>query len=323
MAPAALRAEDALRAAYIWHEAPDLAGFPGRVLEGLSRLVEADAVGWNEFDPQTGKLEVLVVPDEGLSRDVSVLETWAHQHPLIGRIVENPMSEPIAISDFCTRREFHRLDLYCEFFKPHEIEYQCSFGLSTTSFIGIAFNRSKRDFTKDERRFLDLLRKHIAQAHATVCARVEARERLLLLEQALGNAGREIVVLDRAGRISHASPRARRLLRGRDLAALQRLELATEEGRVTVRRVDADPTVLLVDLDRTPPPIDSGRAATYGLTPREVEILALVALGYTSAQIAAAMTISARTVDKHVEHALAKIGASSRREAVAALLESP
>lgn len=52
-----------------------------------------------------------------------------------------------------------------------------------------------------------------------------------------------------------------------------------------------------------------------GLTPRELEVLQLVAVGRTSAQIAAALAITSGTVDDHVESACRKLGVSTRREA--------
>jgi DNA-binding CsgD family transcriptional regulator len=131
-----------------------------------------------------------------------------------------------------------------------------------------------------------------------------------------------VVVLGRGGRIEHASLRARRLLRGHDLGSLRRLELATPEGRVTVRRVDGDPVLLLLD-EVAQPRLDEERAAAFRLTRRETEILSLVALGHTSEQIAIILSVSVRTVDKHVEHALEKLGVSSRREAVALVLAEP
>jgi DNA-binding CsgD family transcriptional regulator len=322
MSAAALRYEDALRAAHAWHDAPDADAFPVLVLESLQGLVEAEAVGWNEFDTRTGRLNAVVVPDDGLTRDLGILESLAHEHPLIVHILQDPLSKPVTISDFRSRRELHRLELYHEFFKPHGIEYQCSFGIAGDGYVGVALNRATRDFTPEERAFLDLLRPHLVSAYASVRARAEARERLERVERALENAGREVVVLGRGGRLEHASLRARRLLRGHDLDSFRSLELVTPEGRVTVRRVDGDPVLLLVD-EVAQPRLDSERVAAFRLTRREAEILSLVALGHTSEQIATILSVSARTVDKHVEHALEKLGVGSRREAVALVLAEP
>ena len=53
------------------------------------------------------------------------------------------------------------------------------------------------------------------------------------------------------------------------------------------------------------------------LTHREREVLALVADGRTNRDIAESLYIEARTVEKHVEHIRAKLGARSRAEAAA------
>lgn len=47
------------------------------------------------------------------------------------------------------------------------------------------------------------------------------------------------------------------------------------------------------------------------LTARESEVLRLVTEGYSSAGIAARLGISRRTVEKHREHGMAKLGISS------------
>ncbi|MGH8894305.1 MAG: response regulator transcription factor, partial [Actinomycetes bacterium] len=51
------------------------------------------------------------------------------------------------------------------------------------------------------------------------------------------------------------------------------------------------------------------------LSDREVEVLALVAHGYSNAEIAARLVISRRTAEHHVEHIYTKIGVSSRAAA--------
>jgi ATP/maltotriose-dependent transcriptional regulator MalT len=56
---------------------------------------------------------------------------------------------------------------------------------------------------------------------------------------------------------------------------------------------------------------------TLGLTPREREVLQLLACGCTNGEIAAELTISVKTASVHVSHILRKLDVSSRLEAAA------
>ena len=56
------------------------------------------------------------------------------------------------------------------------------------------------------------------------------------------------------------------------------------------------------------------------LTAREHEVLALVALGNTNAEIARRLWLAPGTVRKHLENVYAKLGVNTRTAAVARLL---
>lgn len=61
---------------------------------------------------------------------------------------------------------------------------------------------------------------------------------------------------------------------------------------------------------RSEAPAVSGPLAARGVTPREAEVLAQIAAGHSNREIAAALQLSVRTVEKHVERLLAKTGHS-------------
>jgi DNA-binding CsgD family transcriptional regulator len=69
-------------------------------------------------------------------------------------------------------------------------------------------------------------------------------------------------------------------------------------------------------------PRPSTRANPAGLTARELDILALLASGNSTQEMAGRLFLSARTVENHVAAILAKLGATTRTEAVAAATQA-
>jgi len=67
---------------------------------------------------------------------------------------------------------------------------------------------------------------------------------------------------------------------------------------------------------------DAKRNGDVNLSPREREILTLLAGGKTQKQIAATLFISPKTVATHIQHLLAKLGVHSRTQAVALAFQS-
>ena len=61
-----------------------------------------------------------------------------------------------------------------------------------------------------------------------------------------------------------------------------------------------------------PPPTD----LPDDLTPREAEVVSLIARGLSNSEIAAALVVSNATVKTHINHVFAKIGARDRAQAV-------
>jgi DNA-binding NarL/FixJ family response regulator len=96
--------------------------------------------------------------------------------------------------------------------------------------------------------------------------------------------------------------------------------LATQLGAEPLRaEIEAVARRARIDLDRQrqaadrPPKLD----AAFGLTTRELEVLDLLVDGLTNREIGSRLFVSPKTVSAHVEHILAKLGASRRLEAAA------
>jgi DNA-binding CsgD family transcriptional regulator len=69
-----------------------------------------------------------------------------------------------------------------------------------------------------------------------------------------------------------------------------------------------------IPLDRARPVAGSAAGPLAGLTERERDVLALVAVGRTYAEIARSLMISEKTVSTHVSHLLDKTGSANRVE---------
>lgn len=65
---------------------------------------------------------------------------------------------------------------------------------------------------------------------------------------------------------------------------------------------------------------DAARSGTPALTPRQHELLALVATGRTNAQVARQLGLSEATVRKHLENVYGRLGVTNRVAALAAVL---
>jgi DNA-binding NarL/FixJ family response regulator len=86
-----------------------------------------------------------------------------------------------------------------------------------------------------------------------------------------------------------------------------------------VKPIDPDELVARVRRSLRPrsKPPERGPKLELPLTARERDILALLAEGKSSSEIACELVISARTVGTHVQHILGKLGVHSRARAVA------
>jgi DNA-binding CsgD family transcriptional regulator len=94
----------------------------------------------------------------------------------------------------------------------------------------------------------------------------------------------------------------------------------SEQARTVASRLGA--AALLAELGGTSSTDASSRRTTKprdidALTPRERDVLELVATGRSNREIAAALFISAKTVSVHISNVLGKLDAGSRTEAVA------
>ncbi len=95
------------------------------------------------------------------------------------------------------------------------------------------------------------------------------------------------------------------------------LRLHREELRSAVRWMSGRLSRLAADTERGPAATEpAGPELVDALTPRELEVLRLLARGHTNQSIAAALVVREGTVKYHVKNILRKLGATSRADAV-------
>ncbi|GAA3811146.1 LuxR C-terminal-related transcriptional regulator [Nocardioides panacisoli] len=96
-----------------------------------------------------------------------------------------------------------------------------------------------------------------------------------------------------------------------DVGDLETAELERAAARVVFTTLGAQPDLAVLD------GVQPRRSVPAGLTPREVEVLRMVATGASNREIATQLVLSEKTVARHVANIFVKVGVSSRAAATA------
>ncbi|HXT88798.1 MAG TPA: helix-turn-helix transcriptional regulator [Trebonia sp.] len=153
--------------------------FPGLALPGLARLIGCDSLSFTVVGAEPGQVSVTRYPDlTPPPGSTAAFAAYVHEHPLVNYHRETGDARPVLISDFLSRHDFHHLNLYGEYFRCIQVEYQIAFGLPSISreIIGIALNRAERDFTEYERALLSVIHLPLTTALQRARQRQCARE---------------------------------------------------------------------------------------------------------------------------------------------------
>ena len=164
----------------------------------------------------------------------------------------------------------------------------------------------------------------IAARYGTDMPRAMVAQACGALELAAGDASGALVRLRQAFQAWHELDAPyelalTRVLIGRACRALgdeDGFEFELDAARRVFEQLGAAPSLAVVDSLTT-----GGESQAHGLTPRELEVLRLVATGKTNREIALTLVISEHTVARHVQNIFTKLGVASRTAAGAFAFE--
>ena len=333
------------------YEPCELNDFPQRLLAVARCVIEADGNAYNEVNPKLSRaIGEIDHPDWKMEQLVGPLEAYMHEHPVINYCHTTRDGSARKISDFLSTSELHRTGLYNELYRPLGIEYQIAISIPTPGqeIVAVVVNRAGKDFDEEDRSVLNLLRPHLGQAYYNTLALKKLQDEKARLNRALGALEQGIVVIDSKFRIRFASQRAHRMLKqffgprasamrlpvavqtwlernlGHQCRRRETLPVPREPLRVFAHNrwlivrllgnaVDGELTLSLQEQASAGSAAESLRS--LGLTPREAEVLYWVAQGKTNPEIAIVCGLSARTVQKHLEHIFQKLGVETRTAA--------
>jgi DNA-binding NarL/FixJ family response regulator len=143
----------------------------------------------------------------------------------------------------------------------------------------------------------------LAQPHQRALALVQAAE------TAMGSGDRAAAT----SRLQEAAAIADRLAEGGAIPLRRQIDLLAQRARITLPVAGTDATA---DPHAPADPAQRWREQ-LGLSPRELEVLRLVAAGRSNRQIADELFISVKTASVHVSNILAKLAVTTRVEAAA------
>ncbi len=275
------------------------------------------------------------------------------EQPVVDYYRRHRRSRVLRISDLVPSRVFEKTAIYNEFYRRMGIRHQLTTALFSTEgrCREIILDREKRDFTRDDVRALELFTPHLDQAFLNA-ARIGFLEgENTRLRHSLEATGEGFLITGTTGRILYSSGTAEKLLNlsgernpshpGQLSKQLQayldrmifremnplsespaesKLVLHHPHGRVIVRYASLPPDPggkpeYLLILKESSTGTCCRPLKALGLTRRQTQILQLIANGKTDAEIAGALGISRRTVEKHLEHIYGTLEVNNRVDA--------
>jgi DNA-binding CsgD family transcriptional regulator len=331
-------------------ESHDSGAFIDNALDQLTSLVPSDLTTLSLCDLERGTRAVFGRQGETLSQaDRDAFNHHFRQHPLVRFHGTHPGGPTQRISDCLAVRQFRSSPVYADYYRRIGIRHVMALPLriDARNVISIVFNRSSSDFKNCERALLEGVRPALAALYRNLAVREAACICLAQITDLAACGSWQMLRVTTAGRILDAPQSGLRLLEvffpREKVAASSQLPGALKDwllrsrvwgldrlsaaagGHFTMPRGGERLTAhfvagledatgyLLIKSERTR--ASAEELAPLPLTSRERQVLAFVAAGKTNADIALLLSVSPRTVQKHLEHIFDKLGVETRTAA--------
>jgi len=267
-----------------------------------------------------------------------------HTHPLFAHYrAAGPF--PRKVSDVASLSEFRSTLVYQEFHQPIGVCREMLFflGREKCRRVGVSLRRAGSDFSESDRRKLVFLSPHLDRAYQNARERDYATSVLEGIGEGLSSLERALILVGNDHGVRWMSPLAREWVEGylpawknlpgglppevrdvirqmqarpaRGLDRFSFVELRTDGGRgyqFHLRCGRAGEHGFIIKLIRERDGFDPVVVSHFGLTKREAEIWFWISEGKGNKEIGRILNISPRTIHKHVEHVLAKLGTQNR-----------
>lgn len=318
------------------------------MLELLNELVPVDSASLNRFIPPD-KLTAVVFPENVVTPEqLALVGRYSYQSPFAYYLATQDASWKMT-SDFMPAEDFYKLDFHRLALKPAGVNQQLGgllLYMDETAHM-VTLHRTHGGFTEREREIVNTLHPHLVTSYinALVCSRAQnsvAKIRAVM-ETAPGAYG----CFGRQGKLEWLQEKAKEWLseffdgeafnienipsriqqmvqeslKEGEGAAPRQLE-QVKGGEILVVCIGSSPVggwIMRLERKRKTP-LPRFRSLPQ-LTQRQNEVLQWMVEGKRNAEIARILSISPRTVEKHVAEILAILRVENRATAILAALE--
>jgi len=328
-------------------------------LDAMRALLDADHYTVYRVEKASFADLLACHPKIPIQAPLSDLNRHIIEHPLYSQLCnETPDTFEVGRwSDGTTLGELQRTAIYKSYYRflgvRDQIDLTCC--NHAGSIIGLAFSRTGRNFSDSERDWVQLLGAHLRVALKEATVREELQEKLTFKKMALDGTG--IIIASDSGKVIYETSEASDLIREYfrftskqvlppelcnwinkkpDVAKLYSKN--SKDGRLLckcgpsvmwpgggVGRITgtggSECRVYRLRLEEEKWSASLAIFREFGFTAREAEVLQWIISGKRNREIAIIQGTSPRTIGKHVEHIIAKLGVETRTAAAVQAME--